>query len=506
MAEGHKNIQPDTEENTSSSSYRNIFKATSIFGGVQVYQILVGIIRTKFLAVLLGPVGMGIQGLYVSTLELIKSFSAFGLEQSAVRDISEANGSNDAARVSRTVAVVKRLVWVTGLIGLLFTIVFSRLLSELTFGNGDYTYGFALLSVTLLINQLCSGQKVLLQGMRRLKDLAKATAIGSTMGLLVSIPLYYWLGVKGIVPTMVLTSAFAMLISWFYSNKIKVQTTEVTTHEAFTDGRSMMRMGIAMSVSGILVTLFAFILRWFIRIQGGIDEVGLYTAGFMIMNTYVGMVFTAMGTDFYPRLAAVNKDDNRCREIINQQGEVAILILSPLVVSCIIFMPFIIRLIYSDSFLPAYNFIVIAVTGTMFKAASWVISFLFLAKAESRLFIINETITNIYGLAFNLIGYKIGGFTGLGISYVLIYFIYLVQVYLIARKKYGFSFSRSFIGIYRVHIALVAVSFILMIAWHSPWVYLPAVVVLIFCAVLSVLELNRRTQLLQVLKQRIGYK
>ena len=50
------------------SSYRQIMKATSIFGGVQVFQIFFQVIRSKFIAVLIGPVGMGIVGLLTSTL------------------------------------------------------------------------------------------------------------------------------------------------------------------------------------------------------------------------------------------------------------------------------------------------------------------------------------------------------------------------------------------------------------------------------------------------------
>ena len=501
MSEEQKDIKPAPVQNQ-TSSYRSVFKATSLFGGVQVYQILIGIIKSKFIAILLGPAGMGIQGLYQSTLDLIKSLSAFGLEQSAVRDISEANGSGDQQRVGRTVATVRKLIWITGLFGFTITLFLSPLLSKLTFGNSDFTWGFVILSSTLLINQLCAGQKVVLQGMRRLKDLAKASAIGSTIGLLASIPLYYWLGVKGIVPTMVIVSLTAMALSWFYSRRIPIPKELVTMSQAASNGRSMIKMGLAMSVSSILVTLFAYILRWFIREEGGVDEVGLYTAGFVIMNTYVGMVFTAMGTDYYPRLAAVNKDNKLCRDVINQQGEIAILILSPLIISCIIFMPFIIRLIYSESFLPANDFILIAVTGTMFKATSWVISYVFLAKAESRLFIYNETITNIYGLIFNIFGYKIGGLTALGISYVFVYFMYLLQVYIIARNRYGFSFTQSFKRVFCLHLSFVTLCFVLILTWRSPWVYLPSIAVFLTCGIMSIKELDSRTQLLQVIKER----
>jgi len=63
---------------------------------------------------------------------------------------------------------------------------------------------------------------------------------------------------------------------------------------------------------------------------GGVAQVGLYNAGFMIINTYVGLVFTAMATDYYPRLAGVANDVSKTNTTINQQIEIAIIILAPI--------------------------------------------------------------------------------------------------------------------------------------------------------------------------------
>ena len=504
MSEEVKDIEQLELVQNQTSNYRSIFKATSLFGGVQVYNILIGVVRSKFLAVLLGPAGMGIQGLYQSTLDVVKSLTAFGLEQSAVRDISEANGSGDTRKINNTVATVRRLVWITGLLGFLVTLILSPLLSQWTFGNNDYTLGFIILSTTLLLNQLCSGQKVLLQGMRRLKDLAKASAIGATIGLIVSVPLYYWIGVKGIVPTMVLVSITALLLSWHYSHKIPVEKSKLTTKKAVIYGASMIKMGVAMSISNILVTISAYILRWFIRQQGGVDEVGLFTAGILITNTYVGMFFNAMSTDYYPRLSAVNKDNEKCKEVINQQGEIALLLIAPVILSCIVFMPFIIKLIYSHDFLAANSFITFAVSGMVFKASSFVISYAFLAKAESRLFIVNEVVSNLYFLALYVIGYYVGGLQGLGIAYMVGYFIYFIQVYLISHLRYHFQFTKSFLRIFGAQIVSVAVSLMVAFTMSGAWFYVSEIAVLGLCAFSSIKELDKRIHVLEFVDTKIS--
>jgi O-antigen/teichoic acid export membrane protein len=86
--------------------YRQILKATSIFGGVQFLGIIISIIHSKFIAVLLGPAGMGISGLLTSATALINSLTSFGLGTSAVRDVAES--ADDAEIVSVIVSVIKK--------------------------------------------------------------------------------------------------------------------------------------------------------------------------------------------------------------------------------------------------------------------------------------------------------------------------------------------------------------------------------------------------------------
>ena len=500
MSEEVKDIQTEHTATSQTSSYRSIFKATSLFGGVQVYQILIGIIKSKFVAILLGPAGMGIQGLYTSAIQVIQSLTSLGLSQSAVRDVSEANGTGDTNRVGKTVSIVRRLVWITGLAGMLATIIFSPVLSKTSFGNYDYIIPFIILSVILLIDQICVGQKVVLQGMRRLRDLAKATAIGTTVGLFVSVPLFYFFGVKGIVPALILYSLTSLLLSWYFSRRIGIERVKVSTKESLQGGKKMLKLGIAMSFNAILGTLLAYVLRAFISRTGGLDEVGLFAAGFTITNTYVGMVFSAMSTDYFPRLAAINNDNAKCKEIINQQGEIAILILAPIIIACIIFMPYIIRLIYSEEFLLANDYISWAVVGLLFKAASWVISYVFLAKAETKLFIVNETITRLYSIAFEILGYYLLGLKGLGIAFLLNFVIYTIQVYIIARKRYGFNFSHSFLNIFGVQGFLVGIAFVLLNVWQSSWVYIPLLALLMICSFYSLKELDSRMGIGELIK------
>jgi len=484
------------------ASYRQIMKATSIFGGVQVFNILISIVRSKFVAVLLGPSGMGIMGLLTATTGMIGSLVNFGLGTSAVKDIAAAFGTNDVKRISLVVGVVRRLVWITGLMGLVSTAILSPWLSQITFGNKDYSLAFIWLSVTLLLNQLSSGQLVLLQGMRKLKHLAKANLSGSFIGLFVTLPLYYLWGIDGIVPGIIGTSLLSLFMSWYFSGKIKIERTALSTSQTLAEGRSMLQLGFLISLSMLFSLASSYLLRIFISHTGGIEQVGLYNAGFVIINTYVGLVFNAMGTDYYPRLSAVAHDNKLCNKTINQQAEIAILILAPILIAFLIFINWLIILLYSNQFIAVTGMIYWAALGIFFKATSWSVAYIFLAKGANKIFFWTELMGNFLLLVFNVLGYHWGGLTGLGHSFALYFLFYMIQIYWISKIKFQFAFNISFAKIFAVQFGLAIVAFLTVKFFGQSNKYIFGVIVIGASGLYSIIELDKRLGILSFLKHQ----
>ena len=136
------------EERT--DSYSHILKYTGLFGGVQGLGILVGIIRNKLVAVLLGPQGMGLVSLFNSTIKLVSDSTNFGLSMSAVKRISEDFDSGDEVRVSHAVDIVRYWSFVTALLGTILCVALSPLLSRLTFSWNGHTFHFICLAPVLI--------------------------------------------------------------------------------------------------------------------------------------------------------------------------------------------------------------------------------------------------------------------------------------------------------------------------------------------------------------------
>lgn len=434
-------------QETQNSDFKKSLKTTSLFGGVQIYQILIKIISSKFVAVLLGPTGMGINGLLQSTTQIISSVAGMGLGMSAVRDMSASYASNDEGKFFRTLSVFRRLIWFTGIIGALICLLGSPFWSKLTFGNYDYTIAFTLIAVTVLFTQLTSGQTVLLQSTRNFKLMAKAGVIGSTVGLFVNIPMYFFWGMKGIVPAIITMSLATLAISTYFARKVPQKKVPLTSRETFHEGKFMLSMGFFLMLQGLLELVCGYIVRIYISNTGSLADVGLYNAGFMIINTYVGMVFTAMGTEYYPRLSTYTDDHERFNQAINQQIEISLLLTAPLIAFFLVFGDLAIIILYSNKFLPITWMVIWAIMAIFFKAPSWCISFSFLAKGDIKAFWLNELVAVLLQLGINLLFYHYGGLTGLGVSYMLNYFLYNFQVWFITKIRYSFKLNLSLLKV-----------------------------------------------------------
>ena len=480
-------------------SYRQIFKASSLFGGVQIFNILIGIIRSKFIAVLLGPTGMGIVGLLTSTTGMITGLTNFGLGTSAIRNVAEADSQQNRQRINVVVYTLRRLVWHTGLLGTSFTLLLAPWLSQLTFGNKDYTYAFMFLSINLLFTQLSVGQNVILQGTRKLKYLAKSNVLGTSLGLILTVPLYYFFGTNGIVPALVITSIITLALSWYFSRKVLIDKIQLSFKEVWKEGKGMLTMGIMLSLSGIITLTVSYITRIYIGRVGGMEEVGLYNAGFAIVGTYVGLIFTAMGTDYYPRLSSVAHDNQLAKETINQQAEIVILILAPILMIFFVFIHWVVQLLYSDQFMLVNGMIQWAALGMFFKTAAWTIGFIFLAKGSSKLFFISELLANSYTLLFNILGHILWGITGLGIAFLLSYIVCLLQVLFIAKVKYTFNFNRGFIQIFLLQLLFGVVCFCVVKFVSNPYQYIVGSIVIVLSGLYSLRELDRRLKLRSII-------
>ena len=424
-----------------ASGYRNIFKSTFLFGFVQIFNIAVKVGLNKTVAILLGPIGMGIISLYNTAIHLLSVGAGLGVNQSAVRDISEANGINDKDKIDITISFVKQIIRYTSILGIIITVVFAPLLSEWTFGNKDYTWGYVIVSLAVGATIQTNGYRAINTGMRQLRNVAYSTMWGAVAGLFVGVPLYFFLGDNGIVPSLVISSIATLLISKYYADKVECGEKEMAIREALKKSSNMIKMGISLMLMSFMLSGVQLIISSYVSSHGGLSIVGLYQAGATIVTSYFGIIITAMSTDYYPRISSFHDDNMKLKDAVNSQSEIGLLLALPLVVVFIFMAPIFLRFLYSDKFIIATEYLDYAILGSVTMIASNSMGMILLAKQKSKLFLWSSLIGNIIILIVNVFAYNVWGLAGLGIAYMINGIMQLLMFDLIMWYCYGIRFS-----------------------------------------------------------------
>lgn len=487
------------------AAYRNIMKGTAVFGGVQVFTILINIFRGKLIAIFLGPVGMGITALLFSVVSTIQQFSSLGLNFSAVKDISQIREKEDIQQLASIVQITRRLVFLTAILGAVITVCFSPSLSSFAFGNKEYTLDFLLLGIMVFFTTLTLGETALLQGMRQLKKLAISTIVGALVGLVIGTPLYYIWGTKGIVPAMILLSVSTYIANRYFTSGFKLPKISIPRTETMERGKQMVSLGVFSMLSALLGSLTITLINAYIRrVSGSEADLGLIQAATSISNQYVGLVFTAMAVDYFPRLAAICDDRLKLREAVNQQIDIIMLIVTPLILAVLVSTPLIVRLLLSPAFMPTIPLLRWIGFGLFFKAVSFPLGYIAFAKGDKTTFLWFEGIYgNILLLIGNIVGYTVAGVVGVGISFVITYIIYLISVILLTRIKYQFHLSQSFVrSIFPLLVMNILVFGIMILGGDHWWTYVSSGVIFIFSVYYSCKELDRKIGLKELLKSR----
>jgi O-antigen/teichoic acid export membrane protein len=477
------------------NSYNQIAKSTGIFGGLQIINILISIIKLKFAAVFLGTAGLGIIGLFTTTIGIISALTNFGLSFSAVRNISIASTNNDESLLNRTIITIRRWINFSGIIGATLTLLLASRLSHWIFNNNNYTWTFVWLSISLFFQALSSGKLALLQGLHKLKQLAKANVLASILSLCFTMPLYYYYKIEGIVPSIILSAFFGFLISWYFTKDVKVKKIKITFKESFSDGIDMVKLGSVVMITNFTLMGVMYLIQLFISHTAGVDQVGLYTASVTILTVYIGLVFSSMLPDFLPRLSAISNDNIQINRMVNQQTEMAVLILGPILILLLSSLPIVISILFTSKFMPMILLVQWAVLGVLFRAANWTIGIMIIAKGDFKLFLVIELSIDVIILITNIVFYHFFKLEGIGIAYLLTNaFTFLLQ-FTIVRKKYSFYFGPPFIKIFIIQFLLTTAAFIVVWQAGFPIAYYFGAILLILSILFSVMELKKRINL-----------
>lgn len=414
---------------------RKVLNAIYLFGGTQAVTILCSIVRVKLVAIWIGAAGVALFGIYNTALTLITQIAMLGMRSSSVREIASTGDSPSHQAV--IIKSVKRWSWLLGAVGAIATMLAAPQLSRWSFGDTSHTAGFRALSAAVLLTCVTGAQLAIMQGRGKLRRLARASLWGALAGLAVSAPMFYYWRIDSVVPAFMAYAAAALVAALIFREPSRdLPAAHVGLKASFITGRSFIILGAFITMSEVLNQLSGYIFISWLNNEAGADTTGYFQSGYTIMNRYAGLVFTAIGMELYPRLASVAGSPMRTSTFVSHEIRIILLIILPIASVLVVAAPLIVTLLYSREFLSIVPYIETAAPGTIFRAVSWSMAYVILARGDGRTYLITELSSAAIAVVFQIWGYTMGGLTGLGIAYSLWYMSYTLIIALIYFRRY----------------------------------------------------------------------
>ena len=438
-------MQDVDRTSTSDQVQGRILKSTTIIGGSSFVNILFKILQAKAVALVVGPGGVGLIGLFNSVTGLATTVSGLGIATSAVPRIAEAAAAGDDQAVARRVFVFRRLTILLGSASAISLFLLRRPIAQITFGNQDYVPALGLLALVPLFLVVSASQSGLIRAFRWIGDLARVSMLGIGAGTLLGLPLLFLWGEAGIAPYLVVIAGSTLLISWWYARRIAVAPVSLPWSQVLRDSRQMVSLGFVFMVSGFASLASTYLVKVLITRQIGLDAAGLFEASSALANIYVGFILGAMGADLLPHLASLAHDDLRSAGLINTQVTIGMLLAGPGLMAILALGPWVLTLLYSPEFTPAFAILRWQVLGTFLRVVTWPIGYLLIARGKGRLFFGVEISTNIVYVCATvlLLTASDWGVVSAGVAFSLMYVYLLVVITLVARRLIGFRWARN---------------------------------------------------------------
>lgn len=459
-------------------------------GVASVLNVILGIARMKAAAVLLGPAGVGLFGMYQNLLQTGATVASLGLDTAGTRQIATEHGRGDAGGVAlarRALLLGTLTLAVLG--GGLFAVL-SGWIATHVLGDAGRAADIRWLALGVALAVAAVAQTALLTGLRRIGDLARiqigSAAVATALGVAT-----LWVWGEGGVLLMVLAVPAATLAQglWYTRRLRRHLPAPVAWPQIGARLRPLVRLGAAFVLSGAVNMLGQLAVRGIVQRSLGADALGHFQAAWDIGTVYLGFVAGAMATDYYPRLAATMGDARAATRLVNEQTEVALLLSGPALLALLGTAPWVIHLLYSPEFAPAADILRWQLLGDVLKVMSWPLGFVLLAAGAGKTFVVAETLGIGVFVAATALGIKPLGVIATGWGFLIMYVCYLPFVYAMARAQMGFHWHRA---VWRQALALFLAAAVVSALGHLSGA-LSAVVGIASAIVFGVHALSRLT-------------
>lgn len=404
----------------------NLLK-TSVLNGVAVLiKTITLFVLNKILAVYLGPTGYAALGQFQNFIQMVTTFAGSAINTAVIKYTAEYHEDESKQRAIWKTA--GSIVFVFSLMFAFLILIFQRQLSLYIFHTLEYQTVFVWFAVFLLFFNFNTLFLAILNGKKEILKLVLANIAGSLFALIVTSILAIKLHLYGALIALSIYQSIAFIVTlflcyradWFkFSSLFGKIDLEITKKLS-----SFIWMAL---VSAICVPLSQMLIRAYLSQEFGLAYAGYWEAMIRLSTVYLMLVTTTLGVYYLPRLSELKMIDEIKKEVylgykflfpLAVAGGVVIFVLRDLII----------KVLFSPSFAPMQSLFFWQMMGDALKIGSWILAYLMLSKAMTKLYISTEIIFTLSLIALTYVCTQLFGFEGVSMAHFINYGMYWVVI------------------------------------------------------------------------------
>lgn len=406
---------------------------TSFYTGIgTAIGFISGFVVNKVIAVFIGPSGVAMVSQFQNFIGISTAAATGGIQQGVVKYVAEVR--EDERKKATVLSTSLRITLVFTLVVGIFTSIFSQYLSKKLFDSSEYHFVLIVFGVTVVLFGLNKLLMSILNGTGEIKKLVAVKISSNLFGLLITASCAYIYGINGALVALALSQSVIFFVSLLFVLKSDWYKKILFNKKLDKDYSIKLFKYSLMAVSSmVLPPLVQIGIRNHIIETLSIDQAGYWDGLWKISAAYLGLITTTLSIYYLPKLSSLTERLKIRKELLNGYK-----IIAPLLVGAILvvyfFRDYIILILYSEEFIEMRDLFAPQLLGDYFKIMSWLIAYLMLAKAKTKLFIGSQIVFS--GVTYFLSVYLINaiGIDGVVWAHAIKYFIYLVVMVTIFKK------------------------------------------------------------------------
>ena len=441
-------------------SFRQVIKSTSIIGSASIVNVAINIFKIKIAAILLGVEGIGLIGIFSNFISAASQIIGMGYANTGTKKIATLKSEDNFHKICEFKKILYTCTLIVCVLSSLIFFLSSEYLAIYLLNDKKLNVEVLWVGFGAILMVISATQTAILNGLQLLKDIAVASILSATGSAILGIYIIYIYGTPGIMGFIVVAPLVSILINAIYLHKQKSKLN-------FKNGNilkfkkeiyELNKISFVFMLAGLAGPLGQSLIRIVIDRLLGLEAVGNYQAASTISMNYIGFILGPMMVEYYPRLASVISDEVKVNKVVNDQCKLALLLCTPLLILLMGVAPWAIRVLYSHEFEYAISLLRWQILADLFKIVSWPLSIMLFATSSGKAASIIEYIVLFVFIINSIIIIPYIGLSGAGISYLIMYIVFLYLVYRFACKKTKFKWSYyNKLAFYKTLIVLVVI-------------------------------------------------